>query len=49
MLYDIKQGRKHAAKDQAGMPVEPGQYCFKKLNDTQIKLFLDFLQHDGAM
>ena len=26
-LYDIKQARKYAAKDQAEMQVEPGHYC----------------------
>ena len=48
MLYNIKQARKHAAKDQAGMPVKPGLYCQKKLNDAQINHFLDFL-HGAVM
>ena len=47
-FYDIKPARKHAAKDQAGMPAEPDHYCWKKLNDAQINHSLDFL-HGGVM
>ena len=48
-IYDIKQARKHASNNQAGMPIEPGKYIRKKLSDVQINHFLDFMQHGGVM
>ena len=41
-LYDVKQTRKHASNDMAGMPIEHGHYSRKKLSDAQINHFLDF-------
>ena len=49
IFYDVKQARKHASNDKAGMPIEPGHYSCKKLSDAQINHFLDFLQYRGVM
>ena len=43
MLYDIKQGRKHAAKDQRGMLVEPAPYCREKNKRCSDKTLFGFL------
>ena len=48
-LYHVKQARKHASNDTTGMPIEPGHYSHKKLNDAQINHFLDFLEYGGVM
>ena len=34
---------------KAGMPIEPGNYSLKKLNNAQINHFLEFLQCGGVV
>ena len=48
-LDDVKQVRKYASNDKAGMPIEPGHYSCKKLSNTQVNHFLDFLLYGGVM
>ena len=48
-LDDVKQVRKHASNDKAGIPIKPGHYSRKKLSNTQVNHFLDFLLYGGVM
>ena len=45
----IEKARMHAARGQAGMPIEAGKYVKKRVTDAQVNHSLDFLQFSGVM
>ena len=43
--YYVEMARAHAKDGKVGLPITPGKYTRKKLKDSQIHHFLDFLQY----
>ena len=41
----IAMARNQANADKIGLPITPGKYTMKKLQDSQINHFLDFLHY----
>ena len=45
----VEMARNHANAEKVGLPITPGKYTRKRLQDSQINHFLDFLQHGNLV